>query len=412
MPSLVFRTPGLIDLRAFTLMGVSVKPNSTNPIGMFGTGLKYAIATLVRLGAEPVVYIGLEKYTFFKRKDTFRGADFEKLSMRRESFKLKRGRVTDLPYAVSYGRNWQPWMVYRELESNTRDEGGETFVLECTPHEVKTSDEQTLIVCDLPALLEAHEKRDDIFLPDGVRTGSGIQVVDKPSTNVYWRGLKVMETRVPCRMTYNFLDQFYLTEDRTLAGEWQAKGSLGRWVVQHDNPQVIEKIVDVDDDHWESQIDYDKNITPSDAFRYVMERSPKRAGRAYGYFASHDTRPTKTSFRLFDVHPLPWRLDGNRVYDAKDKAVFEAPYDYEGRWEQAAKALLVGVNSSKRVEEIAIADAPGAEFEPVGDDEDINAGDCIDCGRTGERDEADRCEECHRAEEGLAEEPPPGEEAA
>jgi hypothetical protein len=44
-----FANAGLIDLDVIRVMGVSVKTND-NPIGYFGTGLKYAIATLLRTG--------------------------------------------------------------------------------------------------------------------------------------------------------------------------------------------------------------------------------------------------------------------------------------------------------------------------------------------------------------------------
>jgi hypothetical protein len=64
---LVFETPGLIDLRAFTVMGFNAKPATENPIGYFGTGLKYAISVLCRLGTKPVVWIGQDKYTFYTK---------------------------------------------------------------------------------------------------------------------------------------------------------------------------------------------------------------------------------------------------------------------------------------------------------------------------------------------------------
>ena len=46
-------------------MGVSAKPNTKSPIGYFGTGLKYAMAALVRLGTQPVVWIGLISYPLY-----------------------------------------------------------------------------------------------------------------------------------------------------------------------------------------------------------------------------------------------------------------------------------------------------------------------------------------------------------
>jgi hypothetical protein len=45
--SVIFQNLGLIDLRAVQIMGLNAK-ESKNPIGQFGTGLKYAIAVLLR----------------------------------------------------------------------------------------------------------------------------------------------------------------------------------------------------------------------------------------------------------------------------------------------------------------------------------------------------------------------------
>jgi hypothetical protein len=45
----VFENPGEIDAAAIRTFGVSVKEGE-NPIGFFGTGLKYAIAILLRTG--------------------------------------------------------------------------------------------------------------------------------------------------------------------------------------------------------------------------------------------------------------------------------------------------------------------------------------------------------------------------
>ena len=46
---IVFENPGEIDIRSISTFGVSVKEGD-NPIGFFGTGLKYAIVVLLRTG--------------------------------------------------------------------------------------------------------------------------------------------------------------------------------------------------------------------------------------------------------------------------------------------------------------------------------------------------------------------------
>ena len=52
----VFSTNGLIPLQAFTMFGLNAKPESKNPFGFFGTGLKIAIAVCLRMQQEVVIW--------------------------------------------------------------------------------------------------------------------------------------------------------------------------------------------------------------------------------------------------------------------------------------------------------------------------------------------------------------------
>jgi hypothetical protein len=351
---IVFDTPGLIDLRAFTLMGVSAKPNSTNPIGYFGTGLKYAIATLVRLGAEPVLWRGDDRYTFFKRPDEFRGVHFSSLAMRRDKKAFSwGGRVQDLPFAESYGRNWEPWMAFRELESNTRDEVGVSYLAAVDPG--PPDEGNTRLIIDLPAFTEAWEKRDEVFLPSAVREGTGIQIVEDESTALYWRGLKVYTLPKPSVFTYNILDHMDLTEDRTLKWEVLARLALGDWLLKHDDEAIIEKVLTVGPTHWENDLQFNDHVSPSRAFHNVAVRHPKNVAPAFwGYYSRHDERVVEKTFSLFEAHPLPWTCTGHRVEDARGTTVFDCPYKYEGKWELAAESILKMVNPL----------APAKEEEP------------------------------------------------
>lgn len=363
---IVFDTPGLIDLRAFTLMGVSAKPNSSNPIGYFGTGLKYAIATLVRLGAEPVLWIGHDRYTFFKRADQFRDAEFESLGMRKERAGWAlRPTIIDLPFAVSYGRNWEPWMAFRELESNTRDEGGVSYLAAVDPGEPDES--STRLIIDLPEFTEAWEKRDEVFLPSAVRDGTGIQIVEGASTSLYWRGLKVYTLPKPSTFTYNILDHMDLTEDRTLKYEVLARLALGDWLLKLDDEALIEKVLTAGSKHWENDLQFSDHISPGRAFHNVAVRHPKNVAPAFwGYYSRHDERVSEKTFSLFEAHPLPWKCTGNRVEDSRGTTVFDCPYRYEGKWDLLAEAILKMVNPL----------APAKEEEPdepLGDGEEDDA---------------------------------------
>ncbi len=356
---IVFDTPGLIDPRAFAVMGMSAKPNSANPIGYFGTGLKYAMAVLVRLGAKPIIWIGRDRYEFFLKPAEFRGSQFEMLRMKINKWRLTRSSYTDLPFTTQYGRNWEAWMAFRELESNTRDENGETYTADGS---IEGEAGSTRIVVDLEVFTEAWENRAEIFLPDAPRTGTGIQIVDAASNHLYWRGLRVYTTAKPTTVTYNFLDHMQLTEDRTLSYEFMARSALAAWLVKCDDEALIELLLTVDEDVWEHDLEFDSSIAPSAAFHRVMLRYPKNLNINVGaYYSRHDERIVERTFDVFDAHPLPWTLAGNTVFDAKDRAVFDAPYGYEGKWPLVGAAILRRVNPETPIVEEDVAEPIGEE---------------------------------------------------
>lgn len=338
MTKLVFDTPGLMDTRSITLQGVSAKPNTTSPIGYFGTGLKYSIASLVRMGSNPVIFIGNDRFTFFKRPDEFRGVEFEKISMRRDRFGLLgRGRITDLPFTTMYGRTWKPWIIVRELESNTRDEEGESYL---SKDEVQPREGRTLIVVEEPEVIEAYNTLADIFLPEGERKGTGVQVINKPSKFLYWRGMRVYQLDKEAAHTYNILDFVTLTEDRTLPYEYDARNKISRWVQTEADAAQVQEVV-TGKDNWESSLSYERSIPPSPAFRDTMVlRRNAALPQVRSYYESHDEDITEKTFKLFEAHPWPWTCEEDAVIDAKGRKIFDMPYDYQGKWQVVGEKII------------------------------------------------------------------------
>ena len=76
-----------IDVRAFSLLGACTKRGDNTKIGYFGSGLKYAIATLVRMKIPFEVYSGLNKITIETKPEDFRGQIFtEQTSKKKQLF--------------------------------------------------------------------------------------------------------------------------------------------------------------------------------------------------------------------------------------------------------------------------------------------------------------------------------------
>ena len=90
-----FSNDGEMDILGATIMGVHVKEGS-NPIGHFGTGLKFAIATLLRTGHAVKIYVGEKLYNFDVEKVNIRGKDFDVVCM----------TCVRLGFTTDTGKNW------------------------------------------------------------------------------------------------------------------------------------------------------------------------------------------------------------------------------------------------------------------------------------------------------------------
>jgi hypothetical protein len=154
MRSVEFITPTRLSLIDITTMGDSSKRNDETKIGQFDSGLKYAIALLLRhnvsfevtvvggkvdRGGWEEPFIELFKVKTFteicnntkKEKELigfscetfYHGGKFENIKTTekptpKEEYFIKTG------FAKNLGYNWELWMAFRELYSNMLDEGG------------------------------------------------------------------------------------------------------------------------------------------------------------------------------------------------------------------------------------------------------------------------------------------------
>lgn len=279
----VFKTPGLLDIRAFTMMGLTAKPNSTNPIGRFGTGLKYAIAVLLRHGASVSLYIDGVEYVFYLKELSFRGKALVQVLMRKRKGLMAKWQHVQLPFTTEYGKDWEMWQAFRELHSNTLDENGETYATRLWPT-VEDSKGQTIITVDHGHFHEVFKSRNKIFLDPTKEPrdeSAEVQVFNEPSKHIYWRGVRVYDLEKPSIYTYNILKDLELTEDRTAKSMFTVKNTIGTHVAESQNEEVIEAVISAKADHFEGQIDFDFVYgVPSDTFNKVVARH-KHTGLYY-----------------------------------------------------------------------------------------------------------------------------------
>ena len=325
----VFETPGPIDIRAFTCHGVNTKPNSDNPIGFFGTGLKYVVAVLARLGIPLLVVGDDEVWHFYRKKAQFRDKDFDFVRLKRDRVH-GRSSYEELSYTTEYGKNWLLWQVFRELHSNTLDEGGRTFALKDL-EELDRKPGHTYIVVTGEEFAEEFDQRDKTFLPDGLRVvnvSQGIQILDRPSDHLYYRGMRVYDLNKPSALTYNFLSGVNLTEDRTAGNYASMLTMIASKILSSEERLVVDKVVRAEGGTMEADLSFTYHSTePSETFQRAVEQAPQPNATAKAYVRSKRLREAHA--HPLRHHPRPWRWAAGRteLRDASDDVVFELRAD-------------------------------------------------------------------------------------
>lgn len=204
--TVTFSNPGLIDLRAVTTMGVSVK-DGPSPIGYFGTGLKFAIATILRNSGTVCIWAGTQGYQFGVENDTIRGKDFQLVTMNNVA----------LGFTTALGRNWQPWMAFRELYSNMLDERGQMAFKPARPAPNTTSIE---VVCDAIER-EARQKHLYFLESEPVYRGKRCEFHSGRTDTFFYRGVRAGKFGSPSCFTINLVEEAALSEDRNLASTFE-----------------------------------------------------------------------------------------------------------------------------------------------------------------------------------------------
>lgn len=249
-----------------TTFGINVKQGK-NPIGHFGTGLKYAIAILLRSGCSITLVRGSRKHTFGLKKKKIRGKAFNFITMD--------GR--ELNFTSEVGKNWELWQAYRELHSNCVDEDGTIYLAD----EKSKCEANTTKIC-VEGLELIHRQNHDIILSsEPLGENHYLAVHPGNSQYIFYKGIRIHTLTKPTRFTYNIKRNIRLTEDRTASYFWEVESILRRGVAGLMDRTLIDEIITCPDSYFEKTIDFGDYISEmSDPFteqaaKYVHDYSGK-----------------------------------------------------------------------------------------------------------------------------------------
>lgn len=131
MKYLKIKNDGVLDIRLVALMGGTTKSGKETLIGQFGSGLKYTLAYLLRNNLDFHIFAGTEEIKITVESETIREEQFDIICINDH-----RTSIT-----TNMGKEWEAWMIVRELWSNALDEGGaqKEIVTSCEGTEDTTS---------------------------------------------------------------------------------------------------------------------------------------------------------------------------------------------------------------------------------------------------------------------------------
>lgn len=258
---IIFENDGVVPIAAFTTFGMSAKPGSTNPIGKFGTGLKNAVAIVLRLGGTFRLWRGLEEYEFYTKDEDFRGQTFARVRMKRRKGILAKWQYEEMPFTTELGKHWKPWMAVRELEANCRDEenGSSTIIGTDGPLQYLPREGRTLIAIECGELEDSYSKLTDIFLDDArkpIYEDDRVRIYEGESNYLFYRGMRVTDLRQPSLYTYE-MKSVYLTEDRTSQYSFMDAANVKKSLLACPLRDVVDKVVRKSEDKFEGTFDWD-----------------------------------------------------------------------------------------------------------------------------------------------------------
>lgn len=210
---------GTIEHDAFHLLGATSKREDDTKIGYFGSGLKYAIAWMLRNSISFKVFSNAKEVKFDVKETEFRGKKIGVITVDGKKTSL----TTDL------GPDWTGWFALREIICNALDEEGGTYGFTSTA--MQPAKDMTFFLIDWNDEFSDFVKnetkyfsfkRNDILCEVPMlgkiypTFGAGEGLV------VYRKGIQCYDSDQKCLFNYDF-DDIEINESRVIKNTWQLR---------------------------------------------------------------------------------------------------------------------------------------------------------------------------------------------
>ena len=228
------QSQGTIDKNAFILMGASTKRDDKSKIGHFGTGLKYAIAYLLRNNIDFKIYSDYEEIKVTTKEVQFKGKTFQQII------------IDDIPTSMTtdMGIDWKDWFVIREIYCNAIDQGDHEITL---TRNVKPVEGCTVFYIDSEKFKEVIDNFDKYFSFNRPavyqnKYGKVMKPIEPNKVNIYRKGILVYTLEAKGVYDYDLSD-VEINESRIVSDTWQMKSKIKSLLATCDDLSVVSVVL-------------------------------------------------------------------------------------------------------------------------------------------------------------------------
>jgi hypothetical protein len=323
---------GEVDLTiACNIIGGSTKKENKT-IGMFGSGLKYALAQAYRQNIEIVMAIGKNNiYHLSIYEEQFRDIKFEKLC-----FINNENIVYKTPISIDYGQyDWtDKWFIYREILSNALDEKDHTISLADT---IANNENETSFFLKYDDFREIYDNQSEYFCDnkdEWVKAGSG---------NIYKNGVLVGKID---GINLDWQNNSILISESRQVERYNALFQLGFQLSKCNSVDTICQLI-VSEKKEDIRIDFTKDENAQNALKDAFHK-------IYGEYAiAPDDEVIKKDLENIGINPVSipekWKID-MRVFPSYKKKINPRSSQIRQPNEKEYDMIKWGIESAKALD--------------------------------------------------------------
>lgn len=258
MSYLLIENKGELDVSSLILIGASTKRGNDNMIGFYGSGNKYAIATLLRKGVPFKIFSGTNQVSITTEEVIFRDVLFKKIFINEQPTSL----TTDM------GPEWEEWMAIREWVSNSIDEGSSRIVksIASAKGEAGYTRFYVELVPEIKNLISNWNnlftyQRKDVVYKDAISNKGSLYEQNMKDERVllFRKGIKVYEDTNKKALFHYDLDNFPINESRIVSSIVSAGTRVCNFLATVNDVKIIKRLIkncSNNSPYWEADLDW------------------------------------------------------------------------------------------------------------------------------------------------------------